>query len=136
MTYQFEREPISGIILVYVWLNEDYKMKMVFDTGASYTTFDINALHFVGYPLGKITETGMVETANGKIEVGICSVEKIEAFGHVVREVPVQLYDYLKHGIISDYDGVLGLDFLEKTKFEIDMIEQTIEIKSKTRGPA
>ena len=128
MTYPFEREPISGIIIVYVWLNENYKMKMVLDTGASYTTFDINALHFVGYPLGKIIGTGMAETANGKIEVSICRVEKIAAFGHDVRDVPVQLYDYLVHGIVSDYDGVLGLDFFEGTKFTIDMKNQTIEV--------
>ena len=128
MTYPFEKEPISGIILVYVWLNEDYKMKMVLDTGASYTTFDINALHFVGYPLGNIIGTGMVETANGKIEVGICRVEKMAAFGHTIKDVPVQLYDYLAHGIVSDYDGVLGLDFFQNTKFTIDMINQTIEI--------
>ena len=42
----------------------------------------------------------------------------------------IQIYDFLAHGIISDYDGLLGLDFFENTRFCIDMKNQTIEINS------
>ena len=42
----------------------------------------------------------------------------------------VQVYDFLAHGILSDYDGLLGLDFFENTVLCIDMKNQTIEIKS------
>ena len=41
----------------------------------------------------------------------------------------VQIYDFLKHGILSDYDGLLGLDFFEDSIFTIDMKNQTIEVK-------
>ena len=51
------------------------------------------------------------------------------AFGHIVRGMTVQIYDFLKHGIISDYDGVLGLDFFENTEFCINMKNQTIAVK-------
>lgn len=33
----------------------------------------------------------------------------------------VQVYDFLAHGIISDYDGVVGLNFLREHKFCIDI---------------
>ena len=33
----------------------------------------------------------------------------------------VQVYDFLAHGITSDYNGLLGLDFLRETKFCIDL---------------
>ena len=128
MIYKFQREPISGIILVYVWLDKEYKMKMALDTAASATTFDINVLRMAGYPVREITETGMVETANGIVEIGIFQVNNLSSIGHTVCNVSVQVYDFLAHGIISDYDGVLGLDFFEDTKFSIDMINQTIEI--------
>jgi len=39
-----------------------------------------------------------------------------------------QIYDFLEHGILSDYEGLLGLDFFENTRFCIDMINQTVEI--------
>ena len=84
---------------------------MALDTGASSTTFDMNALLMANYPIGKITEKGIVETANGIVEVDIIQTNIISAFGHTVRGMTVQIYDFLKHGIISDYDGVLGLDF-------------------------
>jgi len=40
----------------------------------------------------------------------------------------IQVYDFIAHGIFSDYNGLLGLDFLEGTNFCIDTIENTISI--------
>ena len=128
MIYQFEREPISGIIMVAVLVDKEYVFKMALDTGASITTFDINPLKMAYYPMGDIIETGLVETASGFMYVSIIKTNTISAFGHTVRDMKVQVYDFLAHGIISEYNGVLGLDFLENTKFTIDLINQTIEI--------
>ena len=131
MTYLFEKDPVGGIILVTIRLDAIYKFEMVLDTGAAVTTFDTNALHFWSYPVGKIHETSLVETAAGIMEVGVIETNVISAFGHAVRNMKVQAYDFLAHGILSDYDGVLGLDFFENTKFCIDMMEQTIEVVQK-----
>ena len=134
MIYKFERDPVGGIILVEVRLNKIYKMKMALDTAASITTFDFNALHVVNYPIGAAIETGMVETASGIMPVDIIETTTISAFGHTVSGMNVQVYDYLVYGvygIVSGYDGVLGLDFFENTVFTIDLEEQTIEVKSK-----
>ena len=128
MTYQFKREPISGIIMVAVLVDKEYVFKMALDTAASITTFDINPLRMAYYPIGDIIETGLVETASGFMYVSIIKTNTISAFGHTVRDMKVQVYDFLAHGIISEYNGVLGLDFLENTKFTIDLINQTIEI--------
>jgi len=129
MTYQFEREPVSGIILVYAYLNEKHKMKLALDTAASITTFDVNALCMVFYPVKNVIETGLVETANGIVEVDIIQTDVISAFGHTVRGMEVQIYDFLAHGIVSDYDGVLGLDFFKDTEFTVNMKNHTIEVK-------
>ena len=128
MIYKFKRDPISGLILITVRLNNKHKMKMALDTGASTTTFDTNALHMANFCIGDKIETGLVETANGIVEVDIIKTNVISAFGHSVRGLEVQIYDFLKHGILSDYEGVLGIDFFENTKFIVDMINQTIEI--------
>ena len=131
MTYNFKRDPKSRIILVDVWVDKYYKFKMALDTAASSTTFDVNAMHLLGYPYptDSTVSKGMVETASGFMEVDIIKTNAISAFGHTVRNVDVQVYDFLAHGIISDYDGVLGIDFFEGTEFTINMKNQTIEVK-------
>jgi len=136
MTHKFERDPESGMILIPVVLEDvEYELRMALDTGATRTTFDFNALHVAGYPIFEMNETGKtekgaIETAIGIIEVGIFEAKNISALGQTVRDLKVQVYDFLKHGIISDYDGVLGLDFFEDTEFTINMKNQTIEVKT------
>jgi predicted RNA-binding protein len=44
--------------------------------------------------------------------------------------VQVQVYDFLAHDILSSYQGVLGLDFFEGTRFTIDMVENTIIVEN------
>jgi len=129
MSYKFERDFESGIILVYVQLDKKYEVKMALDTGASRTTFDINALHVIEYPICETIETGMVETASGIMEVDVVETDVISAFGHTVCGMTVQIYDFLAHGILSDYGGVLGLDFFENTELCINLKNQTIEVK-------
>jgi len=116
------------MIFVSIEVNENHEFKMMLDTGASNTTFDINALLMADYPIGKIIETGMAETSGGIVEVDIIETTAISAFGHTVRGMKVQIYDFHKHGILSDYDGLLGLDFFENTEFRINMKNQTIEV--------
>ena len=130
MTYPFETDPISRLIYIDIKVDENHKLRMMLDTGATTTTFDINPLYLVDYPVGNTIETGIVETASGKMEVDVIKTKSFSAFGHTVRGMKVQIYDFLKHGILSDYDGLLGLDFFENTKFSIDMKNQTIEVNS------
>jgi predicted aspartyl protease len=128
MTYPFETDPISRLIYVDIRVNEVHKFRMMLDTGATTTTFDINALIVAGFPVGNVVGENTVETANGMMAVDIIQTETISALGHTVRGMKVQMYDFYKHGILSDYDGLLGLDFFENTKFTVDMNNQTIEV--------
>jgi len=96
MTYKFEKDPVNGLILVYIVLDKIYDFKMMLDTGASNTTFDVNPLYIAKYPIINIHETGTVETANGYMEVDIMQTKVISAFGHTVYDMKVQVYDYLK----------------------------------------
>jgi len=133
MTYPFIIDPIGEVILVYIELDKMHSLKMVLDTGASITTLDINPLRMAYYPVKDVIETTTVETASGMMELDIIQTKAISAFGHTVSNMKVQMYDFLKQGIISDYDGLLGLDFFKNTVFTIDMDEQTIEVKSKKK---
>jgi len=129
MTYKFERDPEGGIILVNVQIDGKYTFKMVVDTGASRTTIDTTALYMADYKMSNMSETCAIETANGIVEVEVLEVNNLTALGHTKRQMTVQVYDFLAHGILSDYDGLLGLDFFEDTEFCIDMENNTIEIR-------
>ena len=130
MIYEFEKSIENGIIFVTARLEGKHTFKMILDTGASYTTIDVTALYMAGYSIGNNLETEEVETANGIIEVGKLKVDNLTALGHTVNNIPIRVYDFIAHGIVSDYDGLLGLDFFENTIFRIDMKNNTIEITS------
>jgi predicted aspartyl protease len=127
MTYHFDRDADAGLILVNVEIDGRHTFKMVLDTGASHTTIDSTALYMADYKISAIARSA-IETANGIVQADVVSIDCIAALGHTMRNVSIQVYDFLAHGILSDYDGILGLDFFENTTFTIDMQANTIAI--------
>ena len=128
MIYKFKREPESGLILVNIEIDYKYELKMILDTGCSNTTIDSNALYLLGHDLKDSIGTVEIETANGVVETQVYELNTFGSLGMVKQDFQIQVYDFLAHGIFSDYNGLLGLDFLEGTKFCIDTIENTITI--------
>ncbi len=128
MIYKFKREPESGLILVNIEIDYKYELKMILDTGCSNTTIDSNALYLLGHDLKDSIGTVEIETANGVVETQVYELNTFGSLGMVKQNFQIQVYDFLAHGIFSDYNGLLGLDFLEGTKFCIDTIENTITI--------
>jgi hypothetical protein len=132
MIYPFEKGAEDGVILISAKLDGLHSFKMVIDIAASHTTIDFSALCMEGYVFGQASKKCLIETANGVIEADIFEAESITALGHSVRHIPFQVYDFISHGELSDYDGMLGLDFFENTVFTIDMVNCTIEINPET----
>jgi predicted aspartyl protease len=128
MTYQFKREPESGLIIVSIEIDDRFELKMVLDTGATNTTIDSNALYLLGYDLKDSIGSVEIETVNGIIETEVFEVNSFASLGLCKRSFQIQVYDFLAHGIFSDYNGLLGLDFLEGTKFCIDTLKNTITL--------
>ena len=128
MTYHFKREPESGLIIVNIEIDGKYELKMVFDTGCTNTTIDGNALYLLGYDLKDNIGKVEIETANGVIETEVFEVGSFSSLGLSKDNFQIQVYDFLAHGIFSDYNGLLGLDFLEGTKFCIDTKANTITV--------
>jgi predicted aspartyl protease len=128
MIYKFKREPESGLILVNIEIDKKYELKMILDTGATNTTIDSNALYLLGHDLKDSIGTVEIETANGIIETDVFEIVSFSSLGIEKQKFEIQVYDFIAHGIFSDYNGLLGLDFLEGTKFCIDTNENTISI--------
>lgn len=120
MTYKFKREPESGLILVNIEIDKKFELKMILDTGATNTTIDSNALYLLGYDLKDNIGTVEIETANGIIETEVFEINYFSSIGLEKQNFQIQVYDFLSHGIFSDYNGLLGLDFLEGKNFCIN----------------
>ena len=128
MTYPFEAEPESGLIIVSVEIDGKYGLRMVLDTGATNTTIDSNALHLLGYDLRDKIGTVQIETANGIVDTEVFEVHSFSSLGIIQQSYQIQVYDFLAHGIFSNYDGLLGLDFWSGKKLCIDTAESTITL--------
>ena len=128
MIFPFKRESEEGLIIVSIEIDGKYELKMVLDTGATNTTIDSNALYLLGYNLKDNIGTVEIETANGIIETEVFAVGRFSLLGQTKEKFQVQVYDFLAHGIFSDYNGLLGLDFLVDTKFCIDTKINTITL--------
>ncbi|MCX6237344.1 MAG: retropepsin-like aspartic protease [Bacteroidia bacterium] len=128
MTTPFRREPENGLIIISIEIDDKYELKMVLDTGATNTTIDSNALYLLGYDLKDNIGIVEIETANGIIETEVFEIDSFSSLGRTKNRFQIQVYDFLAHGIFSDYNGLLGLDFFEGTKFCIDTKLNTINI--------
>jgi hypothetical protein len=70
-----------------------------------------------------------IETASGVIETEVFEIQKLTGLGITKNDFPVIVYDFLAHGIFSNYQGLLGMDFFEGTKFGIDTVRNQISIE-------
>src|SRR5438445_6714679 len=106
MSYPFKRESGNGLIIVSIEIDGKYELKMVLDTGATNTTIDSNALYLLGHDLKDNIGTVEIETANGIIETEIFEINSFSSLGLTRENFQIQVYDFLAHGIFSDYNGL------------------------------
>lgn len=126
--FPFSLTTDEDIIIINASIAAKYKFRLALDTAATHTTIDSNVLYFSGYELKNGKGEKEIETSNGIIVVETYNIEVLECLGIIKKDFEVQVYDFLAHGITSDYDGVIGLDFLKQNKFCIDMVNREVSI--------
>ncbi len=126
--FSFEMLNDEDVVIVTAKIEDKYLFRLALDTAATHTTIDSNVLYFSGYELKNSRGESEVETSNGIIVVEKYLIEKLESIGIIKENFEVQVYDFLAHGIISEYDGVIGLNFLKEHKFCIDLLKNEISI--------
>ena len=128
IVFTFDLLNDQSVIIVYASIKGKYKLRLALDTAATHTTIDSNVLYFTGYELKNSKGEFEIETANGIIIVERFDLEEFDCLGITKTNFEVQVYDFLAHGITSDYDGVVGLDFLREHKFCIDIIKGEVTV--------
>lgn len=128
--FPFDLLTDEDVIIVNASIEGKFKFRLALDTAATHTTIDSNVLYFSGYELKNRKGEQEIETSNGIIIVETYDIAYLECLGITKIDFEVQVYDFLSHGITSDYDGVIGLNFLRDHKFCIDIPKGEVSIGS------
>ncbi len=126
--FLFDIQSDEDIIIVNASIENKYKFRLALDTAATHTTIDSNILYLSGYELKNSKGEYEIETANGIIIVERYDIGQLDCLGIIKTNFEVQVYDFLAHGIASDYDGVIGLNFLRGHKFCVDLLKGEISV--------
>jgi predicted aspartyl protease len=124
--YPFKLESPDDVIIADVLLGK-HKASLVVDTGATHTVIDLNSLIIAGY---SFTSKGRnkFETANGVIECDIIKVDSLMFWGKEFKDVDIFTIDLIAAGMISPYEGVLGLDLMKNFTVKIDFKNSCLEL--------
>ncbi len=126
-SYPFKLLDGGNLILIEGFLDDD-KMLWALDTAASHTIVDLTKLVLAGYSISDFAETNQFETGKGIIEAHSVQVKSISVLGITWKQATVSVYDFLANGIVSEYDGLLGLDLFLGRKICIDFRKMVIDV--------
>jgi predicted aspartyl protease len=125
---RFRRRTKESLIIVNSEL-DGHDIALGLDTGASHTVIDLTPLLIAGYELSQSKGTVQLETASGIIDTYIFEVRELRAIGIHKKNFEVCAYDFLSYHLITDFDGLLGLDFFEDHKLCIDFRNDLLTIQ-------
>lgn len=117
-------------IRVTAYLNGTYMQNFVVDTGTNMTTIPTSAVEALKIRVDESTPVRAVLTASGMGVTYEVRLESIELEGLRVNNLKVLIIDLPG---FSDY-GLLGLDFLNNFRFEVDKKQGILRLKK--RGPS
>lgn len=108
-------------------LNEKVSANVRVDTAASITMIPRATAKELGIDLEKRLPTIPIQTVSGMIRVPVVVLDSVEVGGMRVKDLTVAVYD-LPH---PDRPGLLGLDFLNHFRMEVDMKEGVLVLEKK-----
>jgi Aspartyl protease len=124
----FKRKTDESLIIVNCIVDR-HDAALALDTGASHTTIDLAALIIAGYEVRQALRSVPIETASGVIEAYIFLVKRLEAIGIIRENIEICAYDFFSYQLITDFDGVLGLDFFDDHKLCVDFKKNILTVQ-------
>mgnify|MGYP001576280366 CR=1 len=101
----------------------ELSLKMIVDTGATYTIIPVEAAVAIGYDPSRSPRKIEITTGSSIEYVSIVSVPKFRAFGIEIRNMKAVCHNLPPE---SPVDGLLGLNFLRQAKIAIDFSQSAI----------
>jgi len=108
------------------------KVRLLVDTGASYTMLPVEAIERLGYDTHHPVGTVRLASANGIVVAPLVKVSWFNCLGQLLKNFPI-----VAHTIpVASFDGVLGMDFLIRRRALIAVAEAEIRCQqSKVKRP-
>lgn len=104
------------------------KVRLIFDTGAAMTQFDISTLNRVGYSKSTSIAKAKISGISGEVEDGlIFNAQKLLVLGSKISQVPVAGFD-LSHLATTGIDGLLGFDLIKLFHLEMNGPDGTLKV--------
>ncbi|MBU1152849.1 retroviral-like aspartic protease family protein [bacterium] len=100
-------------------------LKLVFDTGSSYTILPWEIVVAIGYDPAISTKRTQLTTASGLEMAPVITISKVIALGEEVKDLEVACHDIPPNAYA---DGLLGLNFLRNFNVFLKFKEGFIEI--------
>ena len=125
--YPFEFTDDVNLIVIIASV-DGYKVRLALDTGASNTIIDLTTLLIVGYQVIQADGIVEIETGKGIINASTYTLRNLNVLGINAPNFSVCSYDFLANSVLSDIDGVLGVDFFKGRKLCIDFDQQEITV--------
>ncbi len=100
-------------------------IRLLLDTGATYTVLPLGFLKELGYDVQSSTPRTQIAAAGGFLQVPRVTIDLFSCLGECERSFSVLAMDLPPSNIIS---GLLGMDFLLKQKAVIDVDKAEIMI--------
>jgi hypothetical protein len=89
----------------------------------------LTKLLIIGYRLSDSLGTVQFETAKGVVDAYVFKITYLKALGYTKENIKICSYDFLGNNVLSEIDGVLGLDFFKDTELWINFKKLFIELK-------
>jgi clan AA aspartic protease (TIGR02281 family) len=108
----FLRASISGIN------GDSLRVRLLVDTGSSYTTLPLKVLADLGYDLSTATTPISIMTAGGMERAPIIEIIALNCLGQMLTNFPIVALNLPFNPLMN---GLLGMDFLSQTAATINI---------------
>jgi clan AA aspartic protease (TIGR02281 family) len=122
----FERN--GSIVVVPVTLNNRQTVKLVVDTGASYTFISQALARELNIDLSRNSKTFPFHTANGVVQAPLTTLDSITVGGMEIKNLTAAVHDATPD---SHAAGLLGLNFLSNFRMDIDTQKGLLNLEKK-----
>jgi aspartyl protease family protein len=121
-------EKHGSVVIVKASLNGKAPVKLILDTGASFTMISSAAAKQLDIDTTQNARSMPFQTANGMIQAPLVNLDSISVAGLELKNLTAAVHDALPD---SEVAGLLGLNFLTNFRLDIDSEKGIVHLEKK-----
>ncbi len=121
-------EKHGSVVIVQATLNGKAAVKLVLDTGATFTMISSTTAKELDIDTTQNTRSMPFQTANGTIQAPLISLDSISVAGLELKNLTAAVHDAMPDPAVA---GLLGLNFLSNFRMDIDTENGMVHLEKK-----